>query len=117
MKMQKVSRKIKIRVFFIILLITVLVTLFPTFAYGACRNELMHTKGYGVWIYKGTGLNLIFLRALFFDDGTNDLSCIAFGIGPFWVASPAFETLVGCLTKNANDELIDCPRDYFGVYP
>jgi hypothetical protein len=94
-------------------------------AYGECRKFALATKGYDVWKYKHT-LQLIFMSLVVFNDGYNDLTCYAFGVGPFWSVQGASETIVGCLTgipgKN-NGQVREvgedglCLRDYFGVEP
>ena len=80
-------------------------------AYAACRKTAMVTKSYGIWKHENT-VQMVFLSRVVFSDGYNDLTCSAFGIGPFWIVGFSFQTIVGCATNNGM-----CPENYFGVSP
>lgn len=84
-------------------------------AYSACRKVAMETKGYDIWEHEQT-ISRLFVSWTVFNDGYNDLSCQAIGIGPFWVSITTFQTLVGCLTS-LKDGGEMCPEDYFGISP
>ena len=98
------------------LLIFVAITFnFSFSAYGACRKMAMSQEGYGVWKYQNAIQDKEFVW-IGFSDGTNDLSCQASTVGPFWAVIFNMQTLVGCV-KSSGVQETSCPRGYFGVSP
>lgn len=116
------SRKMKVG----ILLSAALVVLLSMFlgsvetdrfsAYGACREFALKTKGYAAWDHIHT-TQMIFVSWMVFNDGYNDLTCQAVGVGPFWMVTSATKTNVACATELSGDPSSLCPEDYFGVSP
>lgn len=84
-------------------------------AYASCRDNATATKGYAIWKHKNTNL-AVFSSVIVFSDGTNDLTCQAIGVGPFWIAVSTYQTIVGCAPA-LGDTTKMCIEDYFGVYP
>jgi hypothetical protein len=80
-------------------------------AYAACRKAITDDRliSYGIWKPERTS-SMFFESEIIFSDRINNFSCIAIGIGPFWIAKRGFVTIVGCGTCDGN------PR-YYGVSP
>ena len=85
-------------------------------AYAVCRRIALTAKGYGTWKYSRTQ-QLPFVAWVTFSDGTNDLTCIAKGIGPFWISEGYTKTLAGCIRRIDNGNVESCPEAYYGVSP
>lgn len=111
------SNKLRIKVLVLLLLVVCIIsTLYfgqvksnYFSAYAVCRKAALTVKSYAPWKHESTTQTMFGVRVIFYD-GYNDLTCLAFGVGPFWTIGLLTKNLVGCL---ANDGM--CPEDYFGV--
>jgi len=86
-----------------------------SFAYNACRNVAMKTKGYAVWKYVSS-IEKTFQSVITFSDGYNSLDCYAMGFGSSWRVIYHSKTYVEC-SLSLEDTHNPCPEDYFGVEP
>ena len=119
------SRKWTIKIPLLFLAVIIITTIFfglvktnQYSAYGECRKVVATRKGYAIWKYERT-IQLVFKSWVVFNDGYNDLTCYAIGIGTFWAVEGIGETLAACLPSFGSEvgEEGFCPRDYFGVSP
>jgi hypothetical protein len=124
MEKRQMRRRLWIGIPLIALVIIVISTLFfggvetkRFSAYAACRKVAMETKGYSIWEHTKT-VQYVFISAVYFVDMTNELGCAAVGVGPFWHAIGAYQTIVGCgIGYGDGTYVVPCREGYFGVSP